>query len=477
MDDKEAKRILEELAKRAEAKKTLRPGEILFGPQLAFAASTKRRKAAVCSRRAGKSFSIAFQLLEAGFRHPKSFPLYVTMSRASAKNILWPALQVINDKFKLGLSFKENTGDVVLPNKSRILLRGAGSMREIDKLRGMKYPAACVDEAQGFGEELQYMLGEVLAPATLDYNGYILVTGTPNASCSGPFFDLTNNTDLGWDVHHWTLLDNPHLPDVEQWLENQRRQLGLTLDAPSYRREYMGQWVRDSDSLVYHIDRARNVYDKFPAESGDWTYILGIDVGFNDPTAFAVLAYDPERGEVWVVESYKRPKLIPSVAAAHVEKLRQKYPFSKIVVDTGGLGKGYAEEWKAKWGIPVEAAKKTDKLAYIDLLNADLRTGAMKIARMENEAYIDEAIRLQWDTTKTENGKWVIDPRFADHLCDAVLYAWRFAKPHRHDWEENPLKPGDKGWWKQKEEALLAKAREKYSNSQLPFWQRLNKRH
>ena len=477
MDKKAARRVLEELERRAKVKGNLRPEGILFGPQLAFAQATGKRRAAVCSRRAGKTFSIAFLLLEAAMKHPKSFGVYVTMSRALAKNIIWPAFVAINDKFSLGLEFKQNTGDVVLPNGSRILLRGAGSVREIDKLRGLKYPVAVIDEAQGFGDELQYMLNEVLAPATMDYDGTILVTGTPNASCSGPFYDLTHNTSLGWDVHHWTMLENPHLPDPVSWLENERRMRGMTLDTPAYLREYCGKWVRDSESLVYSIDYGRNVYQSFPKDAvGDWLYVLGIDVGYNDPTAFSVMAYSMELRETWVLESYKKPKLIPSVAAAHVEALRARFPFTKIVVDTGGLGKGYAEEWKQKFGIPVEAAKKTDKLAYIELMNSDLRTGTLKIVGPTNKDLVEEMTRLQWDTTKVENGKFVIDSNFQDHLCDATLYGWRFCLPHAHQATENPEKHGTPAWLRAQENKIIQSAKDRLSRSEIPWWKKLGGR-
>jgi hypothetical protein len=37
--------------------------------------------------------------------------------------------------------------------------------------------------------------------------------------------------------------------------------------------------------------------------------------------------------------------------------------------------------------------------------------------------FIEEITALQWDEEK--DGRFIEDPRFANHRCDAFLYAWR----------------------------------------------------
>jgi hypothetical protein len=470
LDERQARRILAEAADRAKRKVRLVPEESLFGAQLAFATTKSKRALAVCSRRAGKSYSVAMRLLMAGFQFPHSLPVYITMSRAGAKNIVWPALIDLNEKFDLGLQFKQNSGDVVLPNGSKILLRGAGSFREIDKLRGPKYPIAVVDEAQGFGPGLTYLLQEVLEPATLDYNGSLVVTGTPNAACAGPFFEMATDSKSSWEVHSWTLLDNPHLPDPHTWLANLRAERGWSEDTSAYLREYCGKWVRDAEGLVFALDSGRNVCTTFDtAGVDDWMYVLGIDLGWNDPTAFCVVAYSPTRKEKITVESYKEGKLTVSAAAAHIEALKECYPFYKIVADTGGYGKGYVESWNKDYGLGVEAAKKVDKATHIEFLNSDLRAGVMKIASDKNQALLDEARLLQWDMTTVQNGKFVTDKRFEDHLCDAWLYASRALSVFLSEPTYNTPKPGDKDYWDWREKQMI----KKLEGGDLPFWKKL----
>lgn len=471
----EARKVLQEVDERGRRQKRLDPQTGLFGPQRDFALSPARNKIAVCSRRAGKSVADAWVLLSAAMKHERSIVPYITMSRATAKDIIWSPLQQMNDMYDLGLQFKQNSGDVVLPNKAKIVLRGAGSIREIDKLRGPKYPAACVDEAQVFGSTLDYILKEVLGPATIDYKGTILVTGTPNAACAGKFFELATNPLSGWEVHNWTIRDNPHIRDADEEVSRLMQQNGWTPDSPAYRREYLGEWVRDTESLVFALDNDRNVFPTFPEDStDDWAYVLGVDIGYNDPCAFVVMAYSMRKREAWIVESYKEEKLIPSKAAMHVERLRERYPFVKIVVDTGGMGKGYAEEWKEKHQIPAEPAKKQNKLAYVEMFNGELRTGSIKIALDRNKQLIDEMRLIQRDVTKVQNGRFEIDQRFADHLCDAAIYASRECAHQAHNEAKESPRPGDKDYLgyrlKQIEKKIFAE-----DEPELPWWKRIGK--
>lgn len=404
---------------------------------------------ACCSRRAGKSYGIGYKLLRAGLDHPNSFPLYVTRAREMAKNIIWPALRDISRHTGLELEFKENTGDVVLPNGSRILLRGCDTEREMGKMRGLKYPVAVIDEAQEFGSLLTKLISEVIEPATSDYMGQIYMTGTPNAACVGPFYDAWHATNdmLGWSTHHWTILDNHHHPGKEAYLDEICRQRGWDKNHPSFLREYRGIWIKDENSLVFKdFSSSRNVIQPFtPSEDEEWIYVLGCDVGFNDPTAYVVMAYSQQAGAVHVLESYEDSEVTPGAFAAEVEALNQAYDFSAIVIDTGGIGKGYAEELKEKYGIDFIPAQKQNRLGYIKLLNGDFKTGLVRVTT-PNAKLIEDIQHMQWDLDKKAKGRWVFDDKSDknDHLVDALLYGWRYCYHQNLDWREQGPTPGSR---------------------------------
>lgn len=362
-----------------------------------------------------------------------------------AKTIIWPPLRDIARAAGLELEFKENTGDVVLPNGSRILLRGCDTEREMGKMRGLKYPVAVIDEAQEFGSLLEKLINEVVEPATSDYMGQILMTGTPNAACVGPFYDASHGQGnmRGWSGHHWTILDNPHHPGKEKYLAEVRAARGWEPNHPSFLREYKGVWIKDEDSLVFPDFTAnKNTVSALP-DVDDLVHVLGCDVGYNDPTAYVVMAYSQQHGVVYVLESYEDSEVTPGAFATEVEALNQTYEFSAIVIDTGGIGKGYAEELKEKYGVNFVAAQKQNRLGYIKMLNGDFRTGMVQVTG-GNSKLIEDIQHMQWNVDKKAKGRWVFDDKSDknDHLVDALLYGWRYCYHQNLDWREQGPSPG-----------------------------------
>ena len=65
---------------------------VLFESQLDFALDPSRKKVACCSRRAGKSHTLAACLIDSAIRHPGRLNLYITLSKTSARNIIWSDL-------------------------------------------------------------------------------------------------------------------------------------------------------------------------------------------------------------------------------------------------------------------------------------------------------------------------------------------------------------------------------------------------
>lgn len=391
---------------------------------------------------------------------------FVVQARERAKEIIWAPLEAFNQQFKLGLRFNENSGNVVFPNGSRILLFGAGNRREMEKLRGLKYPEIAIDEAQLFaGDSLRYLIEDVCEPAVGDYGaaGAITVTGTPNAACAGHMFNLWQADD-GTVRHHWTLRENvyhgvAHLPwgsvstleSREAYLADLRRRRGWTEQSATYLREYMGIWIRDASGLVYKLNFGLNCpnapWDAFKALADDWSYTLGIDFGVSSPCAFTVVAHSLTLGRAFVVESWKLggdgTPVPASRVAVEIEKLDAKYDLAAKMGDLGGLGKAFGETLMHDYGIVLTAAKKTEKAAHIETLNSDLQAGILTLCRPQCGELIEEMSVLQWSEADREKGVHKEQRGQANHCADSALYAWR-GGVHKDlsDWEQNPPASG-----------------------------------
>lgn len=478
-EQKKARQAKIELIRRAQLSTKVDFNELLFDQQRAFVEDPARLKAAVCSRRAGKSEGIAHLLVKEALSQNNVFCAYISLTTAQAKRILWPVLKRLNHRLSLKMKFNENDLTCKLPNGSEIFMVGGSEASELERLRGGKYAGVVIDEAQAFGPFLEMVIDEIILPATMDLQGWIALTGTPNASCAGYFYELTTGrSDAEVSVHHWTAFDNPYIVDkfgnrfFSKWIATEMKKHKWEADNPVYKREWLGQWIRDEEGLVYKI-RPFNLISELPA-ANDWCYVLGIDLGFKDSTAFVVQAYSEERAQVVTVESYKQAGLIPSVVAAHVLRFQERYDFEAIVADTGGFGKGYVEEMKQRYGIPIQAAEKTKKNTYIENLNGDLLAGVLYVIEKDNISLISEANLLQWradaigkpgDLARKE------DPRFENHSVDAWLYSHRYCRQWLHDNEENPPERGTPEWAKAFNDQLEEEALKSYRKQSANWWE------
>lgn len=220
------------------------------------------------------------------------------------------------------------------------------------------------------------------------------------------------------------LADNPHVDAVSY-----RRSLAQ-LDETTRRQLELGIWVRDSGGLVYAYSPERNDIAQAPTLT---THLVGIDYGFTDATAFSVLGWREHDPTVYVVESYKRHKLTPSAAAEEAHALSTRYKPVQMVGDVGGLGKGYAEEARARFTLPIIPAQKNDKRGYQALFNGDLERGRIRVVKTCTDLTA-EWLELPWteDHSKEAEG-------FDNHCSDATLYAWRAASAYHE--REAPAEP------------------------------------
>lgn len=227
--------------------------------------------------------------------------------------------------------------------------------------------------------------------------------------------------------------DNPSL-DAAEYREALER-----LDPTTRRQLLDGVWVRDSGGLVYQFDAERHTVPSEP--EGLTSYVLALDFGFTDATGFCILGWREHERRVYVVGSMKVAGKTPSEIGEMCRSLEASFHFEAIVGDIGGLGKGYAEEAKRRFHVPIEAAEKKNKRGYIDLLNGALANGELKIAKDKNGALMQELAELPWteDRAKEADG-------FDNHLTDALLYGWRKCMAYAEEDDAPKVKAGSREW-------------------------------
>lgn len=444
----------------------------LFKVQNNFINDKAQLKAGLCTRRAGKSFGIGKGLTQKALTYPESVQIYIAKTRDSAKRIMMPVMRDIDRKFKLQMKLNKSDLSYTFPNGSIIYLIGMDSdERQRNKILGQSFLTAVIDEAAFFETDLNALVYEHLLPCISDYgeDGQIILISTPSDITRGLFYDITTGVEKGWSLHNWSTFDNPYNADqFKRQIEMLKKNKPGVEDTPFFKRMYLAQWVIDLESLVYKFRRSRNLLHLVPDFSDEpekWTHILGVDLGFNDDSAFVVMAFHSNNPALYVRYAYKKAEMIVEDVANEIKHLQAKFPVDIVVCDPAS--KQVVEEIIQRYDIDIISAQKSDKKEFIELLNSEMTTSAIKIYEDACTDLIDELTTLVWHPDKKAMRKWIEHPACPNHLCDALLYGWRYCYPYMFRPVE--LKPSvdddmDK-FWKDEENKILEAQYENDNNN------------
>jgi len=424
-----------------------------FPGQNDFVNDPARYVAAQCSRRAGKTNGLALRFFKTMEKYPKSQCLYLSLTQESARSIMWPILHEINDRFQLGCTFTESRLEIKHPNGARLKLMGADLKDYIKRLKGRKFPGVGIDEAQDMGAHLQSLIDDVLTPSIADYaDGWLALTGTPGPVPSGYYFDVTQNGKYGFKTHKWDLTQNPHMPNPTEFLNDLKAKRQWDDNNPTLQREYLNRWVLDVESLWVRYNEKINDYQELPKDH-KWNYIMGVDLGYNDADAIAILAWSDTTPVTYLVEEKITKKQGLTELVEQMNEMHKKYDIGKVVMDEGGLGKKMAEEVRRRYAINVEPADKARKQENVEILNDSLRLGKFKAKAKSRFAMDSYLIQIDWD--RTTPNKIVIKKKPHSDIIDAVLYAFRESYGFTHTVEPPKPKYGTKEWAEQQANSMF----------------------
>lgn len=472
MQDLDVDAILSEAASIARRPNVL---AYTFRQQTAFIRDPARLKALFCTRRAAKSFTAGAYMVYECLNNPGVNCLFIGLTHASAKGIIWKdILKTLNIKLDLGISFNETTLTATFPNGSIISVTGCDvDEDEMNKLLGKKYRLVCIDEASMYTIDLHKLVYGILKPATADQRGTICMMGTASNFTRGLFYDITTGREPGWSLHTWSASDNPHI--AKQWaeeLEDIRINRPLFIETPLFRQWYLNEWVVDTEKLVYKFQHDRNVFKELPHSPNpdSWTYILGVDLGYEDDSAFVLCAFHEHLKDLYVLSSFNKKHMDITDVANRIKMFRgdSRYPVAKVIVD--GANKQAVEEITRRHGISLHPADKTGKSDFIEIMNGELIQGHIKL-KDNLTTLMQEMMGLVWQT----DGDKIKQPRkehpdLPNHLCDALLYAWRYCYSYMSEPKEKKPIVGSRDWYAQQNntDSIWDKEREKLEREGQP---------
>jgi hypothetical protein len=408
-----------------------RPPDVIADPdeeapweQTRWAASTKRWNVVVCSRRAGKTAGAVRRALAMLLRKPGARVLYIHVRLKHAREQFWhPFLEYARSRGVVG----RERHDVM-----QFRMRDGGFLRadacqdvgDLSKFRGDQWDLVILDEAQEHEDSVvASLVDQCLIPSLGDRHGGLDICGTPPPE--GPVgylwdrFDESGREDSEWTRWHWTLRDNPYFPQDE--IDEICRARGIGPGHPVYEREIAGRFVSDAGSLVYEYVSPRNDATGEHVHTPDWSYSMGIDLGFADRDAVVVLGWDRKDGarKARVVyewqENHKDVDQLSAVVLATYQRFR---PVS-VIGDTGGHGAvKVLETLKARLGGIEFGPKPASVAESVAILNDDMRMGRLLVDPTGELAA--DMKRVVWEL---KNGKRTIGKKFHSDITEAFRYA------------------------------------------------------
>lgn len=402
-----------------------------------------KRIICIGSRRIGKS-ELAARLAVKDALQPNHCCIYINLKFENAIRQCFNQTVALLDSLGVPyVSASKANGEIVLHNGSVILYKGNHDKASADSFLGGKYSLAIIDEVQNQCN-VQYLIDTVLAP-TVDRdfpNGQIICLGTPpripHTYCERIWKELK-----GWKHYGWDMSKNPFLHgDFDKIIDGICEEKGVTKDAPFIQREYLGNWVFDSEArlfknpLFYQETEEINGYVKQLIKDGKFKadYIYGgIDWGGTDYNAVVTVAWDKQRNIGYILHHYKFNQ---STATEIIEKCKLSLEEAQDILSLSGSEinhvsyyadhniKSLVFELQNNYNFPIQLAYKHDKIGAIQILADLLRT---HIYTPENSPLSDE---YEMAVYKRDEETDAILPEIDDSLyhpdaADALLYASR----------------------------------------------------
>lgn len=373
---------------------------------------------ACISRRVGKSF-IAYTLGFLKLLEP-NVKVLVVAPNYSLANIGWTQIKGLVRKYGLE-TIKENAKDKELELSNGSLFKLA-SASQADSAVGRSYDLIIFDEAAisskgGDAFEIQ------LRPTLDKPNSKALFISTPRgANWFKTFYERGFSTEeklAKWISIHGTYKDNPRVSKAD--IEEAR----LTVSNAYFRQEYEADFsvfegqVFEEFNVELHVRDLDRETDYF--SSNEFENIMGIDVGYRDPTAILTVKYSYDDDVYYVVEEYEEAEKTTSEHAAYIHKMEEKYDIDRTFVDSAAAQ--FRNDLAYEHDIASSPAKKSvlDGLAQLQTLFHQNKI----IISSRCPKLIHAVANYRWDYDET-NSKLTREKPLHDsnsHLCDALRYA------------------------------------------------------
>jgi hypothetical protein len=306
---------------------------------------------------------------------------------------------------------KDNAKDKVIELSNGSTVR-MGSVNQVDSVVGRSYDLIIFDEAALVNGKDAFNVA--LRPTLDKDNSKALFISTPrgrNNWFADFYYRGFSDEYPEWASLRATYHENPRLS--EQDIEEARKSMSQAEFSQEYEADfniYEGQvWAFDHEECVADLA-------EFNTEKMD--VFAGLDVGYKDPTAFCVIAYDWDEQKYYVVDEYLDAERTTEQHAVQIRKLIEKWSIDYIYIDSAAQQTRF--DFAQNYDITTINAKKS------------VLDGIGRVATVvdNNELIVDQ--KCQEVLMSLDQYQWDPNPNLlkekpkhnaASHMADALRYA------------------------------------------------------
>jgi hypothetical protein len=222
---------------------------------------------------------------------------------------------------------KDNAKDKVIEISNGSTIR-MGSVNQVDSCVGRSYDLIIFDEAAlADGKDA---FNVALRPTLDKENSKALFISTPRGRNNwfSEFFYRGFTDDFPeWCSIRATYIDNPRMSESD--IAEARK----SMSEAEFRQEYEADF-NTYEGQIWKFDFESQVKDLSQLDTSRMDVFAGLDVGYKDPTALCVIAYDWDEEKYYLVDEYLNAERTTEQHAVEIQKLIDRWDIDYIYIDS-----------------------------------------------------------------------------------------------------------------------------------------------
>ena len=222
---------------------------------------------------------------------------------------------------------KDNAKDKVIEISNGSTIR-MGSVNQVDSCVGRSYDLIIFDEAAlADGKDA---FNVALRPTLDKENSKALFISTPRGRNNwfSEFFYRGFTDDFPeWCSIRATYRDNPRMSESD--IAEARK----SMSEAEFRQEYEADF-NTYEGQIWKFNFESQVKDLSQLDTSKMDVFAGLDVGYKDPTALCVIAYDWDEEKYYLVDEYLNAERTTEQHAVEIQKLIDRWDIDYIYIDS-----------------------------------------------------------------------------------------------------------------------------------------------